>query len=330
MIARSAVVGLALLLASPALAAADSDPVPTNGTWGVVFENDLFRETDRDYTGGIAFLWLPRETEPPGWALRAARTLPWFPQRGPVRHVYAFGQNAFTARDISDPDPPLDDRPYAGWLWGTLGIGARTGSRIDQLALTLGVVGPASLAEVTQSAIHSITGSEQPKGWSTQLNNEPGVVVSYQRSWRLLGAAGGAIDVELTPHLGGALGNVYTYANGGLSFRIGRGLARDLGPPRIQPALPGSALFIPGDDPAWYLYVGVDARAVAHNIFLDGNSFHESRSVDKEPLVGDLQAGVAVALSTIRFSYTVVGRSREFTTQQGPDEFGVFTVSLAF
>jgi hypothetical protein len=51
---------LALLTASAAASAAAApegappiEPVPTHGTWSVVFENDLFRETDRDYTGVI-------------------------------------------------------------------------------------------------------------------------------------------------------------------------------------------------------------------------------------------------------------------------------------
>lgn len=321
----------ALLLALLAAPAPAAEPVPTHGTWSVVFENDLFRETDRDYTGGIAFVWLPRETPPPDWFLRTARALPWFPAHDTLRHVYAFGQNAFTPRDIQTTDPPQDDRPYAGWLWATIGIGAKTGSRIDQFALTAGIVGPLSFAEQTQNAIHSITGSDQPNGWDTQLDNEPGIVASYQRSWReLRSAAAGGLDLELTPHLGGALGNVYTYANGGVTVRVGRGLDRDLGPPRIQPALPGSGFFIPAQAATWYFFLGLEGRVVAHNLFLDGNTFEQSRRVEREPLVGDVQWGFAVTWDEVRLSYTGVARTREFATQQGHDEFGVFTVSKAF
>lgn len=324
---------LTVVAAMPARAAdaPPADPIPTHGTWSVVFENDLFRETDRDYTGGIAFVWLPRDTPPPAWLLATARAIPWFPRHDAVRHVYAFGQNAFTPRDIQTANPPLDDRPYAGWLWATAGIGARTGDRIDQFSLTLGVVGPWSFAEETQNAIHSLTGSDQPNGWDTQLGNEPGVVAFYQRSWRdLEDARAGGVALELTPHLGGALGNIYTYASGGITLRVGRGLDRDLGPPRIQPALPGSGIFIPAQEPAWYFFLGLEGRAVAHNIFLDGNTFQDSRQVEREPLVGDLQWGFAVTVDSLRLSYTGVIRTVEFTTQRSHDEFGVFTVSKAF
>jgi hypothetical protein len=53
----------------------------------------------------------------------------------------------YTPRDITLANPPLDDRPYAGWLYATLGLGVETGRQLDQLALSLGVVGPESLAE---------------------------------------------------------------------------------------------------------------------------------------------------------------------------------------
>jgi hypothetical protein len=69
----------------------------------------------------------------------------------------------------------LVDRPYAGWLHGSAGLIAETGRRLDQLELTVGVVGPASLAEQTQKRIHEIVNADEPRGRNTQLKNEPGV-----------------------------------------------------------------------------------------------------------------------------------------------------------
>ena len=53
------------------------------------------------------------------------------------------------------------------------------------------------------------------------------------------------LDVE--PHYGAAIGNVYDYANLGLIGRIGFNLAPGLitAPLRIQPSLPGSDYFEP-------------------------------------------------------------------------------------
>jgi len=297
----------------------------------LVVENDLFYNHDRDYTSGIALVWVPSEDSTPDWALRIAHWLPWFPEEGHVHHGYAIGQNMYTPRDITLADPPLDDRPYAGWLYGTIGLGVETGRQLDQLALTLGVVGPASHAEQTQKFVHEIVGSPEPQGWDTQIRDELGIILTYQRSWRELTTTTlGGLDLDLTPHIGGALGNVYTYANAGMTLRYGKRLPLDYGPPRIQPSVPGSGFFAPTDKFTWYLFAGVEGRAVARNIFLDGNTFKDSRSVDKEPLVGDLQWGVTLTWQGARLSYTHVWRTREFTTQDGGDQFGSISLSMSF
>lgn len=311
----------------PAVAADETEP----GTLSLVFENDLFYDTDRNYTNGVRASWLSGPDGTPDWALGAARWFPLFPEGGSVRTSYAVGQNMYTPDDVALRNPPRDDRPYAGWLYGSVGLIAETGRRLDQLELTLGVVGPASLAEQTQTLIHEITDSQEPRGWDTQLKNEPGVVLTYQRSWRgFVSESVSGFGFDATPHAGGTLGNVFTYANAGVMLRFGQRLPLDYGPPRIQPSLPDSGFFVPQDGFGWYLFAGVEGRAVARNIFLDGNTFRDSRSVDKEPLVGDLQFGIALTWRNVRLSYTHVLRTREFETQDEADEFGAFSLTMRF
>lgn len=314
----------------PALAWADEPPL--TGTLSFILENDLFSGRDRHYTNGVGFIWVPdKRVAQPEWAVRLAGLVPWFPEEGELRHGYAFGQSMFTPKDISLANPPLTERPYAGWLCGTVGLGRATGKQLDLFALTLGMVGPASLAEQSQKIVHKAIGSPDPKGWDTQLGNEPGIVATYQRSWREAATTtrlGNTLD--LTPHVGAAIGNVFAYGNAGLTLRYGKHLPRDFGPPRIQPSLLGSGEFAPASGFKWYLFAGVEGRAVARNIFLDGNSFRDSRSVDKKPLVGDLQYGLVLDWPGIRFSFTHVLRTREYETQGGSDRFGAVSVSVKF
>lgn len=303
---------------------------PRTGTLSFVLENDLFYDIDRHYTNGVRLIWVPdQDTETPGWAVKLARLAPWFPAQGEILHGYALGQSMFTPDDITVADPPLWERPYAGWLYGTIGLGLKTGRQLDQFSLGIGMVGPASLAEQSQKFVHRVINSDKPQGWDTQLENEPGIVATYQRSWRGLAATTLAgYQLDFIPHVGGALGNVFTYANAGMTMRYGRQLPDDYGPPRIQPGLPGSADFSPVADFGWYLFAGIDGRAVARNIFLDGNTFLDSRSVDKETLVGDLQFGIVLDWPVIRLSYTHVFRTSEFTTQESHDNFGAISVSV--
>jgi lipid A 3-O-deacylase len=303
---------------------------PKSGTLSFVLENDFFYGTDRHYTNGVRLVWVPgRDASTPEWAIKMAHLVPWFPEPGKIRHGYALGQSVFTPTDITVANPPLWDRPYAGWLYGTIEVSVESGRQLDQFAITLGMVGPASLVEQTQNFVHTVIGSRASRGWDTQLGNEPGIVATYQRSWRGLAAATvSGIRLDVTPHLGAALGNVFTYANTGFTVRIGQQLPNDSGPPRVQPGISGSGDFSPTSDFDWYLFAGIEGRAVARNIFLDGNTFGDSRSVDKEPLVGDLQFGVVLDLSGTRLSYTHVLRTREFTTQHGNDGFGAIAVSV--
>lgn len=327
---RSAAAAATAILALAAIPASGSE-APKSGTVNFVLENDIFYNNDRDYTNGVAVIVVPKESAPPSWALDVARALPWFPREGTVRHGYAFGQNMYTPLDISLVDPPRTDRPYAGWLYATVALGVETERQLDKFALSVGVVGPASLAEQTQKRVHKWTGSTDPRGWDTQLRNEPGIVLTYQRGWRTLsGAAPGGLDFDLTTHFGGALGNIYTYANTGLTLRYGRNLSNDYGPPRIQPSAPSSSFFAPAEKFGWYLFAGVEGRAVARNIFLDGNTFRDSRSVDKEPLIGDLHFGITFAWQDVRLSYTHVALTREFKGQVGKSEFGAVSLSISY
>ncbi|MCP1335556.1 lipid A deacylase LpxR family protein [Futiania mangrovi] len=321
----SALAVLSVLLAAPGVRAGE------NGTLSFVLENDLFYDADRHYTNGVRATWLSPRRERSSLAVRAARLFPLFPLSGAVRTEYAVGQNMYTPTDITLANPPLDDRPYAGWTYASVGLVAETGRRLDQLSLSLGIVGPASLADETQRIVHEITGADTPRGWHTQLRNEPAVLLAYQRSWRgYVSDTFHGLGVDVTPHLGVALGNVFTYANGGLTVRFGERLPLDYGPPRIQPSLPGSGFFIPSGGFSWYLFAGVEGRAVARNIFLDGNTFRDSRSVDRKVLVGDLQYGLAVMWDGVRLAYTHVMRTKEFDGQDTPTDFGAFSVSVAF
>jgi lipid A 3-O-deacylase len=68
----------------------------------------------------------------------------------------------------------------------------------------------------------------------------------------------------------------------------------------------------------------------ARNIFLDGNTFEDSRSVDKKILVGDLEAGIAITFGDVRLAYTHVYRTEEFHGQEDADLFGTLNLTIRF
>lgn len=305
----------------------------------IQFENDFFGGgSDRHFTHGSRVECLTRPIE---WISDAADKIPWFSSEKAMdsrkdalkaRASLSLGQSIYTPEDISDPELIPDDRPYAGWLYLGFGLVANQGSkRYDKLELEVGMVGPYSFAEEVQTFWHSLFGLQAPEGWDNQLDSELGVVLYYEQARRLarktvfLG-----LESDFIPHIGGSLGNVFTYAAAGLTFRLGTDLADDFGPPRIRPSLPGGGYFDYKKGFNWYVFSGFAGRFVLRNIFLDGNTFSDSHSVDKMSFVGDLQIGVAVQFTRFRITYTQIYRTKEFEEQDSFNVFGSLSFSYQF
>ncbi|MFA7429046.1 MAG: lipid A deacylase LpxR family protein [Rhodospirillaceae bacterium] len=299
--------------------------------FGLQIENDKLSGTDRHYTNGIRAVWVSAESSTPDWAMRLADAVPVFPAQGVRRYGISVGHSIFTPFDTAATGPLPDQRPYAGWLYGGLGFVSDTGTQLDFLELQLGVVGPSALGRQVQNDWHGVIGVDEARGWDNQLKDEIGVLLAYERkveAWRSPEVAG--FRADFTPHFGVSLGNVLTAAAAGGTFRVGLDLPQDYGPPRIRPALTGSTYFTPSGPRGWYLFAGVEGRAVARNIFLDGNTFRDSMRVSKVPFVGDVQAGIAGTIGDVRVAYTHVLRTREYRTQASADSFGSFSLSVRF
>lgn len=323
--------GFLLSFSSTILAQQPQPQQQPRGTLSLLVENDKFTGTDRHYTNGVQLSYLSAKDDVPRWLRATAQYLPGIQESAALRTGYVLGHSIFTPDNIAAIEPLPDERPYAGWLYGGVALVAETENRLDTWELDLGIVGPSARGEEVQNSFHDIIGADEAAGWDNQLDDEFGYALIYERKWRNLWEhRRSGFGVDMIPHVGGSLGNVGTYLNVGATFRFGNDLPNDFGAPRIRPSLPGSNFFLPRDNFGWYLFVGIDGRAVAYNIFLDGNTHKDSLSVDKEVLVGDLQGGLVFNLGWARLAYTYVYRSREYEEQDEPDRFGSIGLSVKF
>ena len=145
------------------------------------------------------------------------------------------------------------------------------------------------------------------KGWHNQLKDEPVLNIFYGRKWKLVQSGiGSGFGYDLIPHVGGALGNVATLANAGAQVRFGWNLPNDFGTFLIRPGSDSNAP-LDKQDPRFFpryhrigihLFVAVDGHAVLRNIFLDGNTFRDSHSVDKEPFVANFAVGAGAIIAS--------------------------------
>lgn len=326
------VVGALLPLADAVSAQAQSLPPPDpRETASFVLENDslkLFgKETDRWYTSGVRLGWSSAENRLPAPLAFVDDGLASLLGPANTRWRLDFGQNFFTPVSKKQENPDPRDRPYAGILYGTIGLDRRTWGTLDRFELQLGIVGPGSLARDTQSFVHRVIGDPVPEGWSRQIHNEPVFNINAERIWRVPVAATAFGDVDLLPAAGAQLGTVRIAASGGARARFGRGLDRDFGTPRIRHTIADAPAPV-GEGFGWYVFGGIGGYAVGRDITLDGNTWRDSRSVDRKPFVADFEVGAAAFWQNIRLAYTHVWRTKEFDDQSRIFSFGA--VSLAF
>lgn len=298
-------------------------------------ENDKFLAgTDQNFTNGLRFGVDFGEASQPRWLERFFDALPVLPKGFDERVLtLAIGQNMYTPQDTTTSVLIPADRPYAGWLYIEAAAQFRMTNHRDIFTLQLGVTGPTSGAGAVQRWFHNLRGIEQPMGWPNQIKTEPGLVVGYARIWDFFTALENtAWGFSISPYLSGVAGNIYTYGAGGIMVRFGKGLDADNGPPpRIMPAAPGSGYFGKAGKFAAYLFASAEGRAVARNIFLDGNTFTDSHSIPKKHILGQFQAGlVIIAAAGWRISYAQTWQTREFMGQPEKHSYGTITFSVLF
>jgi len=310
-------------------------------------ENDVLSrwatDTDRDYTSGLRLGWLSAPlADMPDWLVRAT-TIPTVfsePQSTSVirRWGLSLGHNLYTPENTASRALVPDDRPYAAWLY--VGASVQYAYTIngvprwlDTIQLDIGMIGPAAKGETIQNDWHGLIGVDKSFGWDNQLRNEPTIGLSMERRWRT-----GIVDIvpewgleaDVIPYAGAALGNAVTYASFGGILRLGNDVGDDFGPPRSRPALPGSEAFTSKDGFGWYLFGGLGVQAFARNVFLDGNLFRDSHSVDKKPFVLEGQLGLALVFPWARVTYTHVIRSAEFEERERMHQYGSFSIALPY
>jgi hypothetical protein len=313
-------------------------------TVSLYFENDLFGNTDQHYTNAVKLTWQSKDLKEyrddiriPEWAFPIIDQAPLVNDPEALHNIgLSFGQNIYTPSDIETTELLEEDRPYAGFLYFSLALHSKNETVLDTLESSFGIVGPSALSELSQNTVHEVRGLSTAKGWNNQLHDEPGLLLTWKRSLRILRRdLGFGLAWDLIPHMGVTLGNVATYANAGGEIRIGYRLPYDFGTSLIRP---GGSVSAPSSKRdrrlrhgiGVHLFAGTDGRAVLHNIFLDGNTWQDSHSVDKKHFVADISLGAALTYKGLSLSYSHVYRTREFKGQEKGQTFGSLNLGWTF
>lgn len=299
-------------------------------------DNDVFAGTDRGYSNGTEFGFVSptvgdfQDERLFAVTRRINRWLAWLQPQGYAHNnvVLTFGQGMYTPRDwrLENPDP--NDRPYAGVLVAGVTYNGRDRDSMRSTTLNVGIVGPSAFAEETQNFAHHVFGGQRFAGWDHQLRDEPVFRLMQQRIHKRTWIGPTAMS-DVILHYGGSIGNLTTFLNAGAEMRFGRWFPDNFG---SAPLLPVSENTAPSIGPVYserlrlHGFAALDVRYVINDITLDGNTFKDSRSVDRKEVVADLGIGIAAHWGNWKIAFARYFRTREFRGQDANPELGSITI----
>jgi hypothetical protein len=296
---------------SPPAPAATVAPSSTSRTLTLRIDNDAFdfwrmpyNRPDEDYTSGVHITYGGGDA--PLWARHFIKGLPsCTTATGSCRTSRVeLGQDIYTAGLTSeDPKPPAGSRPSAGWLYLSDAARVLTARRVDELDVSIGVTGRPSLGEFTQTLVHRLAPAyNRPTDWSNQVGFEPGLIVRYEQRRRAEIVSNEPIGWDFIPRFGASVGNVSTEADVGFQTRIGWMLAHPWLPetPKLRVAI----------------LAGASEKAVARDLFLDGNTFPSGEHVGHEPFVTSGELSVELRYQWLMLTYRAQSDSRAYS--RGP------------
>ena len=293
-------------------------------------DNDVFDDSDDQYTSGVSFSYISAhagsfEDTPLPKRLAGALESRWgFGGEDRRFVIYSLSHRIFTPTDLAARDVVDDDLPYSALLYGTATVGSQSTDVLDAFSLSLGVVGPLALGEEVQSTVHEWIGSEDPQGWDNQLENELLVNLGYDHRRRLVrvGRPRG-LGADLLGGLSLSAGNIQTQASASSTLRIGYGVPSNFhmqAPFLAEDSLGLRAYGRPAERRSVYGFAGFAATVLGNAIYLDGNTFTDSHSVDHDHHVLRGSVGIASQLGPLLASIAYERATLPWDHPDGLDE----------
>jgi lipid A 3-O-deacylase len=330
----------AALLALTAIGCAMQSASANDSALTFTLENDTLTGSDNSYTNGVGITWVSADLDSYNedsfvrkwgafWSF-----LPFVSDDGYTTYAsWSFAQEMHTPEDIGIADPPEGDQPYAGVMYVDSLLYARSERSAHVWELKLGTAGPSSQADNTQKWFHNMIGGKEPKGWHTQIPDEPVINVGYTTAylWKK-GSAGGSAEWRLVPVGSASLGTYFTGVGLGVYGEVGWNLVNALGGTSLRQGLNAASTVGVGPVDGWSVsfFGGIGGHAVAHYLPLDGTVFKDSRSVDTEPFVGSTSVGMAVRHNSFVLSLAATFTTDAFEAQPKSAEFGTLSMSWYF
>lgn len=293
----------------------DRKKVTNSSYFRIIFDNDIFDNTDYYYTNGVRIEYVAPFLN----NFSLGKLLPSLNNADIDIQGLSIVQNIYTpenpdTREISD-----NDRPFSAYL--ALGLfhksfNLKKGLKVFS-ELSIGVIGPASLGGEVQSTIHDI----EPVGWENQISNDFYLNYNIEFNKLILGLN----KFEVKANASAKIGTVYNKLGAGLDIRFGK-FDRFIDNPLLKRGTASDSEF------KYWFFTKVKGNIVAYDATLQGGMFNdENQYVVGNNLMNTFvfkaSAGIAIYYKSFGLEFENFYLSPEF---KGAYDFRYGRVNLIY
>lgn len=240
------------------------------------------------------------------------------------------GQKMFNPYSGYAPDPALQDRPFAGYLYAEGAMNwFYTDESILKTSAQVGTTGKNSLAEAGQKLLHKTIGFYELGGWDYQIKNEVTLNLSAQYTKLLTRAAGNAVEFSFEGYAN--LGTTFTGAGAGLLFRTGslNQLFNSAYTNAVAGNNPKTKALVKRE---FFFYAKPQLNVVAYDATIEGSLFKNNSPVtfSQKPIVFAQQLGVDYSSQRFTIDLGVIFKTKEIQSTARAHQWGSISMFYRF
>lgn len=288
---------------------------------GLQSDNDSYlgQGSDRYYTNGLFFNFRR--------ALDQQKL-----KEGMEKKTYeiSIGQKMFNPYSGDAPDPALQDRPFAGYLYAEGAMNwFYSNESILRTSVQVGTTGKNSLGEAGQKLLHRTLGFYQIEGWDYQIKNELTLNMSAQYTKLLARVADNALELSFEGYAN--LGTTFDGAGAGILLRTGS-LNQLFNSSYYHATIGNNAKTKARVKREFYLYAKPQLNVVAYDATIEGSLFNNNSPVtfDQKPVVFAQQVGVNYSSQRFTIDCGAIFKTKEIKSTAIAHQWGSVSMFYRF
>ncbi len=266
---------------------------------GILSDNDLYTSSrnDKYYTNGLAFYYRFLGKSKSDNVLKKTNEI-------------KIGQYVYTPRFLNIEAVDINDRPFAGYLFGGFEKGFfYANQNVLKVALQVGTIGPNSHAKEFQENFHKAFQYREVYGWENQIQNALGFQAHVLFSKKLFPHKNQDF-IDFNWQSEADMGTIFTGISSGFVTRIGFKKLVAISDSNLFGASLGATK---SNNDEFYFYLAPSIRYQIYDATIQGSLFNGDSplSFPINPFRFNAKAGFAYQKNNLNLSYSFVYTTKE-------------------